>query len=175
MNKQSNDSTFVSWAYKDVLCQHMVEFLGETDFELSEWAWDKDTKEFNRGDLRGEFRSAGRMFRVLSESDREQVALDYIRETLWAFHPAWVADWMERNGKLRNGETVEDVTAMLQASAELYEGANAFRARLIEDVEKFAKDACGEDGYAKCISTCDDEEYEYQAPDGTTYFVYRTN
>ena len=175
MNKQSNDSTFVPWAYKDVLCQHMVEFLGETDFQLSEWAWDKDTKEFNHGDLRGEFRSAGRMFMVLSEADREQKALEEIRESLWAFHPGWIADWMEKNGKLRNGETVDDVTEMLRSSADLYEGCNALRARMIEDVEKFAKDACEEDGYAMFISTYDDEEYEYEAPDGLTYFVYRTN
>ena len=175
MNNQTNKGKLALYTpYENVLIQHM-EFLGESDFDMSEWAWDKETKEFNHGDLRNEFRSAGRMFRVLSESDREQIALDYIRETLWAFHPAWVADWMERNGKLRNGETVEDVTDMLQASAELYEGANAFRARLIEDVEKFAKDACEEDGYAMFISTYDDEEYEYEAPDGSTYFVFRTN
>ena len=81
----------------------------------------------------------------------------------------------ERNGKLRNGETVEDVTEMLQSSADLFERGNALRARMIEDVEQFAKDACEEDGHAMFISTYDDEEYEYKAPDGSLYFVYRTN
>lgn len=175
MNNQSKESTFIPSAYTDVFCQHMVEFLGESDFELSDWSWDNGTKEFNRGDLRGEFRSSGRMFMVLSQAEREQKALECIRESLWSFVPGWVADWMERNGKLRNGETVDDVTAMLQASAELYESGNAFRARLIEDVEKFAKDACEEDGYGHFLSTYDGEEYEYQAQDGSLYFVYRTN
>tara|TARA_R100000655_G_scaffold28617_4_gene58124 strand:+ start:315 stop:833 length:519 start_codon:yes stop_codon:yes gene_type:complete len=172
MNKQANANAISN--YHSVFFQHM-EFMGESDFELSEWSWDNGTKEFNQADLRGEFRSAGRMFMVLSEADREEKALNYIRESLWAFLPAWIADWMERNGKLRNGESVEHVTEMLKASAELYEGGNAIRERLIEDVEKFAKDACDEDGHAHFLSTYDDKEYEYEAPDGSLFYVYRTN
>ena len=172
MNKQANANAISN--YHSVFYQHM-EFMGEADFKLSEWSWDNGTKEFNQADLRGEFRSGGPMFMVLSESEREAKALEYIRESLWAFNPAWVADWMERNGKLRNGETVDHVVEMLKASAELYEGANPFRARLIEDVEQFAKDACEEDGHAMFISTYDDEEYEYEAPDGSLFYVYRTN
>lgn len=175
MNHQSNEGKLALYTpQENVFIEHM-EFLGESDFDLAEWAWDKGTKEFNHGDLRNEFRSAGRMFMVLSEAEREQKALEYIEGSLWAFHPAWIAHWMERNGKLRNGETVDDVTEMLRSSADLYEGCNALRARMIEDVEKFAKDACEEDGHAMFISTYDDEEYEYTGPDGLLYFVYRTN
>jgi len=152
------------------LIDHMANVKKWDAFNIHECAWCESDKEFTL------FQTAGpSSYRVLTESERTEIAVEYIKDTLWAFLPSWIAWWMERNGQLKDGEDVDTMTEIIKATGDMFEAGNAIRARLIGDVEKFALDAIEEDGHAHWISSYDDLEHEFTAPDGTKLFIYRTN
>jgi len=148
------------------LIDHMANVEQWDNFDINECSWYASSKEFHFG---------SRSYLVLTDSERTEMAVEYIKETLWAFLPSWVAWWMERNGQLKDGEDVDTMTEIIKSTGDMFESGNAIRARLIGDVEKFALDAIGEDGHAYFISSYDDNEHQYTTKDGTNLFIYRTN
>lgn len=100
---------------------------------------------------------------VLTEEEAEEKAIEYIRESLWAFNAEFLA-----------GETglPEEVFTALQPQCE---GANGAIAAVVEQcvdggIEAFAQEAISADGVAHFLNTYDGNEYQVEE-----WFIYRTN
>jgi hypothetical protein len=105
---------------------------------------------------------------VLSDSEADEKAAEYIKDTVWAFRPEFLAAHSSLDA-----ETI----GIIQGAK--YEDANAPLLRTISDVEHFIDDAVSADGRGHFLSGYDGEENEQglTLQNGTrqTVYIYRTN
>ncbi len=109
----------------------------------------------------------GEEYLVLDEDEREEMVTDYIRESLWAFNPGFLA-----------GETDLPIE-VFKALGERYEAGNDAVLKLIETtcgLEQFIEAAIDADGYGHFLSGYDGQEGEAAGEDGVIqYYIYRQN
>jgi hypothetical protein len=100
---------------------------------------------------------------VLDESEAQEKAVDYIRETLWAFSPSFLA-WHIGNGD----KAIEE---MIKCAQEKCEGCNDALLALVGDkIDELIDSAIASDGRGHFISFYDGEEHEVGK-----YYIYRIN
>lgn len=107
---------------------------------------------------------------VLTDSEADEAAAEYIRESLWAFNPSFLADV--------TGIDPEVFEAI--AANDRCESNNTAIARLVgDDIDSLVEQAIGSDGRAHFLNTYDGEEHEINLHDVTGQneylFVYRVN
>ena len=103
----------------------------------------------------------GEEYLVLTDEEADQIAGDYIKESVWAFR----ADFLL--GYLPEGMTTEAIEAI----QENCESANSpILAMIGYRLEDFIQDAIASDGRGHFISTYDGNENEQG-----NFFIYRTN
>lgn len=100
-------------------------------------------------------------FLVLTDDEANSAAATYIKETLWAFNPSFLA-----------GYTLDmidpDMLKMLQTNGE---DANPALLRLVGPrIDKLIKDAVSADGRGHFIGAYDNDEHEVN-----DFFIYRIN
>ena len=97
---------------------------------------------------------------VLTDAQADEACSEYIRESLWAFHPTFLVS------HCCAGMTVQAI-AKIQ---ELYEDANEPLLRMVDDFAHLVSDAIAADGRGHFLSPYDGEEHE-----AGDYFIYRVN
>ena len=95
---------------------------------------------------------------ILTDEEADQVAEDYIKDSVWAFNPSFLASHTGID---------EEIFEMLQDKCE---SSNEVITNSIKDMEEFIADAIGADGRGHFISSYDGEEEELN-----DFFVYRMN
>lgn len=109
---------------------------------------------------------------VLTDSEADEKAAEYIKDTLWAFNASFLA-----------GETGidEEVFKAIQANGKCESNNDAIES-CIDDMESFVEAAISADGRGHFLAGYDFEENEqtveiYPAGDtaNQTYYIYRTN
>ncbi len=101
---------------------------------------------------------------VLTDDEADEAAREYIRESVWAFRPEFLAGYVPEGIdadtlQAIQGERCEDANAPILA---LIEAGSRF--------EDFAADAIGADGRGHFLAQYDGDEHE-----AGELFVYRTN
>lgn len=107
---------------------------------------------------------ANQDYMVLTDSEADEKAADYITDSLWAFNAEFLA-----------GETGIDVEVFkaIQANGKCESNNQAIES-CIDDMPGFIEAAISADGRGHFMSTYDGEEYE-ETVNGETYFIYRIN
>ena len=104
---------------------------------------------------------------VCTDEEADELAYDYIVETLWAFTPSFLA-----------GETGIDIEVFEALAANSkYESNNDTIASLIKStcgLDEFVDSAIGVDGRGHFINGYDGNEYEVKIGD-KTFYIYRVN
>lgn len=100
---------------------------------------------------------------VLTDEEAEERAKEYILDSVWAFHPEWLAS--------HSSSADAEVFQLLQ---EKCEDANDAILKLIDDVDHFVNDSILADGRGHFISNYDGEEHEHKYKD-TWYYIYQVN
>lgn len=106
----------------------------------------------------------GNDYLVLTDSEADEKAKEYILDSVWAFNPSFLA-----------GETGidEEVFTAIQAN-DRCESNNSAILRLIDDEDSFVESAISADGRGHFISSYDGNENEENVF-GDTYYIYRIN
>ena len=105
-----------------------------------------------------EFLLGHKGYLVLTDDEADKAVEDYIKDSVWAFNPSFLASHSEVN---------EDIFKLLQDKCE---DSNQVILNSIRDIDDFISDAIGCDGRGHFISSYDGEENELN-----DYFIYRTN
>jgi len=111
------------------------------------------------------FKVGDREYMVLKEHERYEKAKEYIRETLWAFCPSFLAK--------KTGLPEEVFSAL----SEKYEAGNDATLALVEitcGLDTFVKSAIEADGYGHFLAPYDGKEGKVTV-EGEEYFIYRIN
>lgn len=103
---------------------------------------------------------------VLSDAEANKRAADYIKDSIWAFKPEFIA----AHSKISHSATLK-VCEVLQ---EKCEGANEDITALIKNMKKFTKDAILADGRAHFLSHYDGHEHEVKVG-AKRFYIYRVN
>jgi len=103
---------------------------------------------------------------VLTDDEANEMASNYIRESLWAFNASFIID----HSKLPY-DAIEMVQSYQQTQCE---GANETIEALIEDMDEFIDDAISADGRGHFMSSYDGRENE-ETVNGITFYIYRIN
>ena len=127
----------------------LAEFLECELNEVETSTYDEDT-----------FDAEGNEYLVLTDEEADQRAEDYIRDSVWAFLPGFIADHCPRG-------IDAGVISIIQTKCE---DANDPILGMIEDFDEFVNDAISVDGRGHFLSTYDGEEYG-----SGEYFIYRVN
>lgn len=106
------------------------------------------------------FEYGKREYYVLTDSEADEKAREYILDTAWAFNTWFLVDYVP------DGVNEE----VLKAIQEKCESGNDAILAMIQDKDKFVNDAISEDGRGHFISVYDGNEYE---ADG--FYIYRVN
>ena len=93
---------------------------------------------------------------ILTDEEADQVAEDYIKDSVWAFNPSFLASHTGID---------EEIFEMLQDKCE---DSNEVILNSITDIDGFIDDAIDRDGIAHFLSTYDGEEEELN-----DFFIYR--
>ena len=104
-------------------------------------------------------------YMVLNEYERDEKAKEYIRETLWAFIPSFLA---KKTGLPEK---------VFQALSEKCEDGNDAILALVEKtcgLDSFVKSAIEADGYGHFLAPYDGKEGKVTV-EGKEYFIYRIN
>jgi hypothetical protein len=101
-------------------------------------------------------------YMVLTDSEADEKATEYIKESVWAFN----ADFIASHSKIDYDATVEIVTQL----KEKCEDANDAIMSMIEDFDEFVEDAISADGRGHFLNNWDGSEEE-----SGEYFIYRVN
>lgn len=117
--------------------------------ELSESRYDSNVIEHGREE-----------YLVLDDSETDEKVAEYIRESVWAFRPEFLASHMD-------GIDAED----LKPIQEKCESANPIIIKLIDDFERFVSDAVASDGRGHFLAQYDGEEIELK----NGLFAFRIN
>ena len=105
-------------------------------------------------------------YSVYTDSEANEVAADYIKETLWAFN----ANFLETYTDL-------DADAIKLMQEKMCEGCNSVFLSILNAngyLEQFISDAIGTDGRGHFMSTYDGDENEVTVC-GETYYICRNN
>lgn len=110
------------------------------------------------------FEYGGAEYDILNEDERNENATDYIKDSLWAFTPSFLAEM-----------TDYDLLPIFELVRKnnMCESANEAILCLIEkfsSIEDFVYEVTSQDGYGHYLSHYDGNEYEQG-----DYFIYRTN
>tara|TARA_R100001126_G_scaffold50465_1_gene28510 strand:+ start:108 stop:512 length:405 start_codon:yes stop_codon:yes gene_type:complete len=97
-------------------------------------------------------------YMVLTDAEAQDKVAEYIKETVWAFTPDFLAS---------HSGIDKEVFEKLQESCET---ANDAIFKLIKDFDHFVNDAVGADGRGHFLSSYDGEEHEKG-----DFYLYRTN
>ncbi len=107
------------------------------------------------------FHFGDKEYLILTDNEADVKTGDYIRDSLWAFRPEFLLDYMPK------GLEAKDLTAI----QERCEDANpAIRALVGDNEGDLIEGAIGADGRGHFLSGYDGEENEQGE-----YFIYRTN
>jgi hypothetical protein len=105
---------------------------------------------------------------VLTDEEADQMAREYILESLWAFNASFLIDYMFC---LPGVSFMEFEMYVKQMQENMCEGCNSIIRGLIEDnIDKLIDDAIACDGRGHFIAAYDFEEHEC-----ADYFIYRIN
>ena len=126
--------------------QTIAEFL-ECDTDQIEQGYNEDTFELGNQE-----------YLVLTDAEAYQSAEDYIKDSVWAFNPSFLA---EHTG-------IDE--GIFEALQDKCEDVNELITNSIKDMDEFIADAIGQDGIAHFISSYDGNEEELN-----DFFIYRTN
>lgn len=129
--------------------QTMAEFLECDVDQVDVETYDKNA--FSCGSLSGEYL-------ILTDEEADQSAEDYIKDSVWAFNPSFLASHTGID---------EEIFEMLQDKCE---SSNEVITNSIKDMEEFIADAIWADGRGHFISSYDGEEEELN-----DFFIYRIN
>jgi hypothetical protein len=105
----------------------------------------------------------GTEYLVLTDSEADDLARQYILDSLWAFNAKFIASHTE------NGLDEDAVKALADMQGKLCESANLIVKALIVDLDHFVNDAIMSDGRGHFMNSYDGHEIEI---DGDTY-AYR--
>jgi len=114
------------------------------------------------------FEIVGNEYMVLTDSEADAAAVDYIKDSLWAFNTEFILD--HANIKAEGHAYNETIKAFSKMQEALCEDANALVEALISDIDQFVQDAIEADGRGHFISSWDGEEHEVD-----NFYIYRTN
>lgn len=102
----------------------------------------------------------GREYLVLTDKEANKAAADYIRDSVWAFRPEWLAE-----------QTDLPIEVFEALGPTLYESANDAILKIIGDnFDDFVTEAIKADGRGHFLAGYDHTENEWR-----DYFIYRTN
>ena len=110
----------------------------------------------------------GEEFLVCSDSQADARARRYIRDSLWAFRPEFIASHARVD--LDDGA----VKALAESQGKLCEGANELVFALIKSFKRFWREAVSADGRGHFLNTYDGNEHEVKVGD-SFFYVYRVN
>jgi hypothetical protein len=130
-----------------------------------------DEKEIKEGYAENIFETEEAEYIVLTDTEADQSAKEYILDSLWAFNTDFILNHskiMDDNLSDREEETVKKAFERMQS--ELCESANAIVKAIISDIDEFIQDAIDSDGRGHFINSYDGEENEHGE-----YYIYRTN
>jgi hypothetical protein len=101
---------------------------------------------------------------VLTDSEADEKAAEYIRESVWAFNASWIADYTpngidEDTVKAVQGDRCEDANEPLTALIEAGRG-----------MEAFIEGSIGADGRGHFVAQYDGDEHESEG-----YYLYRVD
>ena len=105
-----------------------------------------------------------REYMVLTDEEADQVASDYINESVWAFN----SDFIIRHCDVLDYDDASE--KVVKAIQEQCESGNEAMKKLINDMDEFVQDAIEADGRGHFISSYNGEEYE-----AGDYYIYRMN
>lgn len=111
----------------------------------------------------GEFDAPGGSYLVLTDSEADEKAKEYILDSLWAFN----YNFLTGHSKAIRAIPQKDYEAM---AGKLCESFNEAVKAMIDDLDHFIYDAISADGRGHFLSGYDGNENE----EGE-YFIYRTN
>ena len=126
--------------------QALANFL---EVEVIENSWGFETGE-------------GTEYIVYTDEEADQVALDYIKDTLWAFNASWLASYTGLH------------EAVFEALSEGYENSNEAIMALINNagsMDEFVQESIDADGRGYFVANYDGEEIELE----NDYYAYRVN
>ena len=126
--------------------QALANFL---EVEVTENSWGFETGE-------------GTEYIVYTDEEADQVALDYIKDTLWAFNASWLASYTGLH------------EAVFEALSEGYENSNEAIMALINNagsMDEFVQESIDADGRGHFVANYDGEEIELE----NDYYAYRVN
>lgn len=103
---------------------------------------------------------------VLTDDEANQMASDYIKDSVWAFNKSFLDCHSEAISAMD-----EETYKVIQ---ERCESSNKAVWAMIDDKDHFIDDAIASDGRGHFLSSYDGNEHEI-AYKGTYYFIYRTN
>lgn len=112
---------------------------------------------------------------VLTDEEADKRARDYIKESLWAFTPHFIADWVDSvdSMTLRDRDTFIESLAIMQGK--MCEGCNGVVAALIgNNFDDFVDAAIEADGRGHFLSQYDSKEHEIRFND-ELFYIYRVN
>ena len=112
----------------------------------------------------GNFTHGGGEYDVYTDSEADERAADYIKESLWAFKYNFLAEHSEAISKIPE----EDFKDLQRRLCENFNDAIA--AMLDTSFDQFAEDAIARDGRGHFLSSYDGEENEQD-----DFYIYRTN
>lgn len=102
-------------------------------------------------------------FLILDDDTRDEYAIEFIQESLWAFNSSWIQDFLKEGIELETDQ-IEKITG------NLYEDANEI-IKNITDWKTMIHDACSIDGHGHFLSSYNGGEYEFSY-DGVDYYIY---
>lgn len=114
-----------------------------------------------------QFDAEGGEYLVLTDSEADDRATEYIKESLWAFNASFLAgetgiDQDVYDAIIKNDKCESNNDAMLSLISSTC------------GIEDFVKSAISADGRGHFMSSYDGEENEAEV-DGETFYIYRTN
>ena len=121
--------------------------------------FDCDIKEIEQGYDDSTFYHGNAEYLLLTDSEADEMAKDYIKDSIWAFSSWFVASHTELD---------EEIIKHLQ---EKCEGANDLLLNAIKDIDSFISDAIGCDGRGHFMATYDGNEQQIDE----NLFLYRIN
>ena len=119
---------------------------------------DCEANEIEQGYDDSIFELVNKEYLVLTDEEADERAKEYIKETVWAFYPSFLATHTGID---------EDIIRHLQDKCE---GANDVLLNAIENIHEFIDDAIGQDGRGHFMSSYDGEEYDLNG-----FYIYRIN
>ena len=111
------------------------------------------------------FEADGAEYMVLTDSEADAYALDYIRESVWAFNASFLSNMTDLP------------ESMFEAVQDQCERGNDAILQCIEQscgLDRFAAEAMSRDGRGHFMSSYDGEENE-ELVNGEWFYIYRTN